>query len=68
MDHVRRMIALGIESGREREHVGRTKLHAEATGFTALNDDGNTAFCHGNSTLKVVELTTKSDVIMGGGG
>jgi hypothetical protein len=58
------MVALGIESGREREHVGRAKLHAEAAGFTTLNDDGNTSFCHGISALKVVQPTTKSDVIM----
>jgi hypothetical protein len=33
------MVALGIESGGEREHVGRTKFHTEAAGFAALNDD-----------------------------
>jgi hypothetical protein len=33
------MIALGIESGREREHVGRTKLHAEAARLTVLDNN-----------------------------
>jgi hypothetical protein len=47
------MVALGIESGRKREHVGRTKLHTEAAGFAALDDNRNTSFCHGISTLKV---------------
>jgi hypothetical protein len=53
------MVALGIESGRKCEHVGRTKLHTEAAGFTVLDNDGNTSFCHGNSTLKVVEQPHK---------
>jgi hypothetical protein len=52
MHYVRRMVALGIKSGREREHVGGTKLHTEAACFTALYDDRNASFCHGDSTLK----------------
>jgi len=60
MHYVGRMVALGIKSGREREHVGRTKLHAEAAGFAALDDNGNTSFCHGISTLGVVENSPKS--------
>jgi hypothetical protein len=47
------MVALRIESGREREDVRGTKLHAEATGFTVLDNDGNATFCHGNSQLEV---------------
>jgi hypothetical protein len=47
------MIALGIESGRESEHMRGTKLHAEATGFTVLGDDGNASFCHENSALNL---------------
>jgi hypothetical protein len=39
MHNMGRMVALGIESGRKREHVGRTKLHTEAAGFTPLDDD-----------------------------
>jgi hypothetical protein len=39
MYDVGRMVTLGIKSGREREHVGRTKFHTEAAGFAALNDD-----------------------------
>ena len=31
--------------------MGRTKLHAKATGFAALNDDRNTSFCHENPQL-----------------
>jgi hypothetical protein len=50
------MVTLGIESGREREHSCGTKLHAEAAGFAALDDDGNTSFCHGISTLRAVKL------------
>jgi hypothetical protein len=46
------MVALGIESGRQGEHLGGTKLHTESAGFAALDDDGNTAFCHGNSRFK----------------
>jgi hypothetical protein len=54
------MVALGIESGGEREHVGRTKLHTEATGFAVLDDDGNATFCHGNSPLEVVRTLHKT--------
>jgi hypothetical protein len=45
------MVALGIESGREREHVGGTKLHTEAAGFATLDDNRNSSFWHGISTL-----------------
>jgi len=48
---MRWMVALGIESGREREHVGGAKLHTEAAGFATLDDNGNTSFWHGISTL-----------------
>jgi hypothetical protein len=46
------MVALGIESGRERKHLGGTKLHTESAGLAALDDDGNTPFCHGYSRFK----------------
>jgi hypothetical protein len=46
------MVALGIESRRERKHLGGTKLHTESAGFAALDDDGNTPFCHGYSRFK----------------
>src|ERR1700758_3203353 len=39
MHHVRWMVALRLEGGREREHVRGTELHAKATGLAALNDD-----------------------------
>src|SRR5579864_4767575 len=39
-----RVIALGVECGGKRKDFGRTKLHAKAAGFAALNDDGNSAF------------------------
>jgi hypothetical protein len=45
------MVALGIESGRERQHVGGAKLHTETASFTALYNDGNASFCHLNSTF-----------------
>jgi hypothetical protein len=51
MDNMRRMVALGIESRREREHVGGTKLHAEAAGFAALDDNRNSSFGHGISNF-----------------
>jgi hypothetical protein len=46
------MVALGIESGRQREHLCGTKLDTESAGFAALDNDGNTPFCHGNSRFK----------------
>src|SRR6516164_4217708 len=46
IDHVGRVIALGVEGGRERQDVGGTELHAEPTGLTALYDDLNRTFCH----------------------
>jgi len=39
MHDVRRMVALGVESGRKREHMRGTKLHAEAAGFATLDDN-----------------------------
>jgi hypothetical protein len=48
------MVALGIESRRECEHMGGAKLHAEAAGFAVLDHDRNTSFCHENSTLEAV--------------
>jgi hypothetical protein len=45
--------------------VGGAKLHTETAGFAALNDDGNTSFCHEISTLKV-ELHVKLNLIMPG--
>jgi hypothetical protein len=68
MHDVRGMVALGIESGGKREHMGGTKLDTESASFAALDDDGYTAFCHGISTLKVVEETMESEVIMPGMG
>jgi hypothetical protein len=68
MDDMGRMVALGIECGREREHVGGAKLHTETAGFTALDNDRNTSFCHGISTLRALEYTPKSEVIMLCGG
>jgi hypothetical protein len=47
------MVTLGIESGRERQHMRGTKLDAKATGFAALDDDRNTSFCHENPQLGV---------------
>jgi hypothetical protein len=61
MNDMRRMVALGIKSGRECEHVGGTKLHAEAAGLAVLDDDGNASFCHENSTLRVVKCSTKPE-------
>jgi hypothetical protein len=40
------MVALGIESRRERQDMSGTKLHAKATGLAALHDNRNTSFCH----------------------
>jgi len=33
------MVTLGIESGRQCEHMRGTKLHAEAAGFATLDDN-----------------------------
>jgi hypothetical protein len=60
MHDMRRMVALGIESGREREHVGRTKLHTQAASLAVLDNDGNASFCHGNSPLEVVRTLHKT--------
>jgi hypothetical protein len=62
------MVAPGIESGRERKYLGRTKLHTEATGLAALDDDGNTSFCHWISTLGAAEHSPKSKLIILGEG
>jgi hypothetical protein len=59
MHDMRRMVALGIESGRERKHMGGAELHTEATGFATFDDNRNTSFCHGISTLGVVERSPK---------
>jgi hypothetical protein len=40
------VIALGIESGRERQDFRGTEFHAETTCLAALDDDGNTTFGH----------------------
>jgi hypothetical protein len=47
---MRRVISLGIESGRERQNLGGAELHAKTAGFTALDHDGNTSFGHGTPT------------------
>jgi len=60
MHDMRGMVTLGIESGRKREHVSRTKLHTEAAGFATLDDYRNTSFCHEISTLRVVEHNHES--------
>jgi hypothetical protein len=46
MHDVRRMVALGIKGGGERQNMRGTELHAKATGFTTLHDDRNTSFSH----------------------
>src|SRR5215831_5327286 len=46
VNHVGRVIALGVEGGRERKNVGGTELHAEPTGLAALHNDLNRTFCH----------------------
>jgi len=58
------VVALGVECRREREHVGGTKLHAEAAGFATLDDNRNTSFCHGISTIGVVERSPETYVII----
>jgi hypothetical protein len=58
------MVALGVESGRERKHVGGTKLHTEAAGFATLDDNRNTSFCHGISTLGDWNTPRNLDVII----
>src|SRR5579864_3745435 len=49
--HVRRMVSLVVESGRERQHLCRAELHAKAAGLTALHNDRNASFRHGTPTV-----------------
>jgi hypothetical protein len=51
-DDVRRMIAPGIKSRRECEHLGRTEFDAKAAGLAAFDDDGDASFDHGTPTLE----------------
>src|SRR5690242_19361695 len=46
LDDMRRMIALGIESGGERQNFGRTEFNTEPASFTALHDNGNSSLSH----------------------
>jgi hypothetical protein len=41
-----RVIALGVEGRRERQHFGWTELHAETASLAAFDDDGNATFGH----------------------
>src|SRR4051812_9733453 len=43
---MRRMVSLGIESGREGQHVRRTKLNAKSASLTPFFMDGNGATRH----------------------
>jgi hypothetical protein len=61
---MRWMVALRVKRGRERQHMRGTKLHAETAGFTALDNNRNTSFCHGISTLGVVERSPETCVII----
>jgi hypothetical protein len=67
MHDVRWMVALGVEGGREREHMRRTKLHAKPTGLATLHDDRNASFCHEIPQLKSDDHSgnsIKQDLIM----
>jgi len=55
MNDVWRMVALGIESGRESENLGRTEFDTKAAGFTALYDDRNASLCHDAPTREWFE-------------
>jgi hypothetical protein len=46
MNHVRRMIPLGIEGGRERKNFRRTEFHAKTASLAALHNNINLTFCH----------------------
>src|SRR5271169_1087630 len=46
MNHVRRMVALGIEGGRKRKNFRRTEFHAKTASLAALHNDINLTFCH----------------------
>jgi hypothetical protein len=45
--------------------VRGTKLHAEAAGLAALDDDRNTSFCHESPQFVLPRNSTAEDVIMG---
>src|SRR5271169_4019646 len=49
VDHVRRVIALGIKRRRKRQHLGGTELDAEAAGLAAFHHNLDRAFCHESS-------------------
>lgn len=51
---MRRMVALGVESGRKRQNFGWTELDAESARFTALDYDGNSSFGHETPTSGAV--------------
>jgi hypothetical protein len=42
------MVTLGIESGRESQHVGRTELHTKRAAFTTFHIDGDKTLWHRN--------------------
>jgi hypothetical protein len=42
------VVTLGIESGRESQHVGRTELHAKRAAFTTFHIDGDKTLGHRN--------------------
>jgi hypothetical protein len=46
MDHVRRVITLGVKSRGERQYVRGTELYAESAGLTALDYDLHRTFGH----------------------
>ena len=55
---MRRVVSLGIKSGREREHMRGTEFHAEAASLAALNDDRNASFWHLIPQLKSDDMTS----------
>jgi len=67
VDDMGRVIALGIEGGRERQDFGGTELHAKAAGLAALYNNINSTFCHENPHVQKRLGTSKIKTIMGSG-
>jgi len=61
-----RVIALGIEGGRERQDLGGTELHAKAARLTALHNNINSTFCHENPHVRKWLGTSKESETLWG--
>jgi hypothetical protein len=49
LNHVGRVIALGVDGGGECEDLGGAELYTEPASLAALNDDRHSTTCHASS-------------------